>query len=367
MRRTAYDQRAVNGLFGRFVTGLSNDEAFRPLDGGAGLFRPEMLMIGATGRNAGKTELACRVIRALAARVPIAALKVTTVVGANGNCPHGGEGCGTCSSLGEPWCVTRELDAGSGKDTSRLLRAGAREAWWLRVREEALADAAADLLSRVPAGWASVCESNRLRRVVEPGLFLQVRSEGERSAKPSARSVADLADRVVVSDGSSFDLDLERICVLDGQWALRRDACAVVVAAEEQNPSPKAMLEPLLASLRAQFTQVEIAAAPAGRADGLLGALAAALPRSSHDWCLVHSSCRGPLAAGYVNALFRRREDVEAVVMRDDSAGSRLPTGLYHKDLLSRVHAGLDADPPRTPGLGSLGRVRELALAEAER
>jgi hypothetical protein len=135
---------------------------------------------------------------------------VTTVARAERGCPHGGTGCGECTALDEPWCVTRELDAGSGKDTSRLLASGPREAWWLRVREEALAEGAAGLLARVPAGWVSVCESNRLRRVVEPGLFLQVRPAGERAVKPSARTVASLADGVVVSDGATFDLDLGR-------------------------------------------------------------------------------------------------------------------------------------------------------------
>jgi hypothetical protein len=330
---------------------------------GVRLFRPDMLMIGATGRNAGKTELLCQVIRAHAARVPIAALKVTPVARADAGCPHGGEGCGACSSLGEPWCVTRELDAASGKDTSRLLRAGAREAWWLRVREEALADGAAGLLSHVPAGWVSVCESNRLRRVVEPGLFLQVRPEGERIAKPSARSVANLADRVVVSDGASFDLDLERISVLDGQWALRRDACAVVVddASQESGASPPAT-EPVDASLRAQFTQVEAVGVPASRDDGrgLLAALAEALPRSNHDWCLVAPRHGGAIPAGLVNALFRSREGVEAVLVRDASGGPRCRVGLFHRGLLPRVEVALDGDPSRAPGLAALGPVREL-------
>jgi hypothetical protein len=359
-----YEEPAMSGSSGRFVTGLSNSWTIRPLEGRGRLFRPEMLMIGATGRNAGKTELACQVIRSHAARVPIAALKVTTVARADGSCPHGGEGCGTCSSLGEPWCVTRELDAGSGKDTSRLLRSGAREAWWLRVREEALADAAADLLSHVPAGWASVCESNRLRRVVEPGLFLQVCSASERTAKASARALASLADRIVVSDGASFDLDLERISLLDGQWALRRDACAVVVAEEGASP-PEATCEALLASLRAQFTQVEARATPAGADDGraFLSALAEALPRSNHDWCLVAPLGSGAISAALVNALFRRREGVEAVVVSATSSGPRLPVGLFHRGLLPRVEAALDAGPSRAPRLAALGLVRELALA----
>jgi hypothetical protein len=328
--------------------------------GGSGgrLFRPEMLMIGATGRNTGKTELACRVIRHHAARIPIAALKVTTVVRTDGSCPRGGAGCGVCSSLAESWCVTRELDADSDKDTSRLLGSGAREAYWLRVRQDALGEGAAGLLAHVPAGWASVCESNSLSRVVEAGLFLQGRAASERTIKTSARAVARLADHVVVSDGSEFDLPHDRISLLDGEWALQREACAVVIADTPPRPS-------LLASLRAQFTQVEVADVPSDHDDDrrLLRALAIALPRSLGDWCLVGWGRADSAPAGLVNAMFRRREGVEAVLARGSSSDRGGHLGLFHCGLLPGILAALDGPPSPARSLAALGRVRELRLA----
>ena len=38
--------------------------------------------------------------------------------------------------------------------------------------------------------------------------------------KSSARLVKKYADTIVISDGSSFDLDLDRIKLIDGKWAL---------------------------------------------------------------------------------------------------------------------------------------------------
>lgn len=335
-----------------------------PGSSAARLSRPELLIVGATGRNRGKTELACRIVARHAGRAPIAALKVTTVAHDEGGCTRGGEGCGACAALGESWCVMRELDATSDKDTSRLLASGARASYWLRVREGDLAAGARGVLAHVPAGWVSVCESNSLARVVEPGLFLQVHAAGERAVKPSAQAVASLVDRVVVSDGESFDLDLERISLCDGAWALRRDACAVVVEVEE-TPSERRP-EPLLASLRAQFTQVETTALPR-RADGaapLLSALAAALPLARHDWCLVTPSRGGALPAPLGNALFRHREGVEAVVVRE-RPGAGFPVGLFHRRLLPRVLAALDGSPSHSAERAALGRVRELDGAPA--
>lgn len=328
------------------------------------LFRPELLIVGATGRNLGKTELACRIVARHAGRAPVAALKVTTVVHDDGSCPRGGEGCGVCSSFGESWCVMRELDATSDKDTSRLLASGARASYWLRVREGDLAAGARGLLAHVPAGWVSVCESNRLARVVEPGLFLQVHAAGERAVKPSAQAVAGLVDRMVVSDGESFDLDLERLSLLDGAWALRRDACAVVVADEA---SPERGAESFLASLRAQFTQVETVALvdPPGEGRRWLSALAAALARSRHDWCLLAPPLGGALPAAFVNALFRHREEVEAVVARERPEAAGFRVGLFHCRLLARVVAALDGSPSHIAELAALGKLRELDWAPA--
>jgi hypothetical protein len=251
--------------------------------------------------------------------------------------------------------VTRELDADSGKDTSRLLGSGAREAWWLRVTCEALRDGAAGLLAHVPCGWASVCESNSLSRIVEPGLFLQVRLAGERTVKPSARAVARLVDRVVVSEGSGFDLPLDRISLLDGEWALQREASAVAIA---DGPLSSA----LLASLRAQFTRVEVV--DRARRDpndrGAPEALAAALAGPAGDWCLVVWGGSGPVPAGLVNALFRRREGVDAVVARAPAPSSAVRLVLVRHSLLPGIVSALDgaASP-----LVALGSVRELRLA----
>ncbi len=345
-------------------------------------FRPDLLMIGAGGRNTGKTELACRLIARHAPSTPLVAMKVTTVERADGDCPRGGTGCGVCTSLGEPWCLTREERADSPKDTSRLLASGARQVHWLRVLTTALDDGAAALLATVEPGWVSVCESNSLRQVVEPGLFLQVRGASGGQLKPTARAVAHLADRVVVSDGRTFDLPLERISLLAGQWALRREACAVVVADDSERAAAAgaAPVQRLVDALRAQFSQILISttsperhaflglpmippvAADDGRGGGaVLLALAGALPHAQHDWCLVTSITRPGLPAGTVNALFHRTGQADAVVAVARSQGQPPPLGLYHRRVLPAVEAALCAGGGAA-ALADHCTVRELAL-----
>ena len=93
----------------------------------------EMLMIGSAESNVGKTELACALLRKFSKSCNITGIKVTTIKDEDGRCPRGGEGCGVCSSLEGVYHITEELNRNSGKDTARLLAAGASRVFWLRV------------------------------------------------------------------------------------------------------------------------------------------------------------------------------------------------------------------------------------------
>ncbi|MDY0004971.1 MAG: hypothetical protein RBU30_26970, partial [Polyangia bacterium] len=149
---------------------------------------PNVLLIGAAGRNVGKTELACEVIRRHAPARQVVGVKVTVIRERGGVCPRGGEGCGVCTSLEEPFSITRESSIDGVKDTSRMLRAGAREVLWLRVRHEHLGEGMRALIERIPAGALVVCESNSAREAIAPGLFLVVRRAGAQEIKPSCEA-----------------------------------------------------------------------------------------------------------------------------------------------------------------------------------
>lgn len=324
------------------------------------IYRPDMLMIGSFARNSGKTELACRIIRRHADEAPVVGLKVTTVEQTDGRCPHGEAGCGVCSSHAAPWVVSRELDREPPKDTCRLLASGAHEVYWLRVLRSALADGAAGLLSHVPEGRLSVCESNRLRTVVEPGLFLQVRTADADSCKPSALAVAHLADLIVASDGRSFDLDLGRISLVRGQWALRREACAVVVddADGYTGADRAAVLRRTRRSLEPLFDRVEIRPAATRRSARLCAEPGAAdLP---HEWCFVTPPIPEGVAPGLVNAMFRRRQEVDVVFAVRRCGGMDVCLALCRRPVLAEVIAAIARGPGAIAALGDRCALTEL-------
>jgi len=97
-----------------------------------------MIMIGATGRNTGKTEMACRLIKKFISSYTVIALKVTTIKETDGKCPRGGEGCGVCSALDGSYLLTEEGTDNPQKDTGKMRAAGAHKVYWLRVKKECL-------------------------------------------------------------------------------------------------------------------------------------------------------------------------------------------------------------------------------------
>ena len=94
-----------------------------------------------------------------------------------------------------------------------------------------------------------------------------LRERGASSVKSTARAVLEYADRVVVSDGASFDLDPAELAVRDGAWQLL-DASAVILAggASSRMGRDKSLLEirgvpliqRLIAQLRGRFREVLI-------------------------------------------------------------------------------------------------------------
>ena len=192
---------------------------------------PDMLMIGATGRNAGKTEFACALIRRLAPAVPVTAVKITVIREVAGACARGGAGCGVCVSLEGRYSVEEEHDPGPAKDTCRMLQAGAQRVFWLRVHKDHLDEGVRALLGQIPAGTAVICESNSGRRALEPGLFLVCRPQaGGPPGKDAVQDLLALADRVVAFTGTGWDLDPARCRFQAGAWSLPHPATAVILA-----------------------------------------------------------------------------------------------------------------------------------------
>lgn len=161
-----------------------------------------MILIGATGRNSGKTTLATSIIQACNSKVPIVAFKFIVINNKN-ICPRGGEGCGICSALEGKYDITEELNEGN-KDTMLLKKSGASKVFLIRSLKEHLNEALIEALTYVPIDALIICESNSLRHVVKPACFIMICSKETEEMKPSAKSVIEYADVILNKSHQEF-------------------------------------------------------------------------------------------------------------------------------------------------------------------
>ncbi len=163
----------------------------------------QMVLIGATGRNSGKTTLALQIIHAFKDTLPVVAFKLITIRNQGDICPRGGQGCGICQGLKGSFDITLETGTGT-KDTMLLKKAGANQVYLIRAYKENLREALEEALKLVPKDSLILCESNSVRLVAEPALFVMIQSTSS-SIKPTAEAVMEYADVILPQDEVCFE------------------------------------------------------------------------------------------------------------------------------------------------------------------
>ncbi|MGX7136792.1 hypothetical protein ACWOCD_02855 [Enterococcus silesiacus] len=178
---------------------------------------PDMIQIGSTGRNSGKTTLAKELIAANYRHFSIYGLKVITISGARGKCQRGETGCGICTSIDEGYELIEEKNCSGSKDTMQLLRAGCKKVYLLKVFHDHLLEGFLTFLQYVPRDTLIICESNSIREVVKPGLFIMMGNQ--KSIKKTAATVIEQADIILdqpkLPENFSLIKKKEGICLVE--------------------------------------------------------------------------------------------------------------------------------------------------------
>jgi|WetSurSiteA1Bulk_404760.scaffolds.fasta_scaffold46927_2 hypothetical protein len=176
---------------------------------------PKLLLIAGTGRDTGKTSLACTVIERFKNTGSLVAFKIS---------PHrhkliaGGNVIVNEDNL----YVSEEKDPGTGKDSSRMLAAGAGRSFFAVATDEELLRAWDVIQDHAGRDAFFIGESGGLRRYVEPGLFFMVSHLSTQKKKPDPYHLHDLADMFVTYDGKSLLFDPDRIILNEQGWKIRK-------------------------------------------------------------------------------------------------------------------------------------------------
>lgn len=131
------------------------------------------MIVTGNARNVGKTTLAKAIIRHFAEEFPVVGLKVNAIRAEETRFHgHHPEEIPATFSIGE------ETDLSGLTDTSGMLLAGARSAWYIRSRAEFVEQALIAFLNLIPSDVLIVAESRALSQVVRPSALIVIRRRG---------------------------------------------------------------------------------------------------------------------------------------------------------------------------------------------
>lgn len=180
------------------------------------LIYPQFLLIGGATRNVGKTSFTVQTIQHFAQQIPIVGLKIKTLRGAEDPF-HGKDSHPLATGY-----LLREESYPNPEDTGRMMEAGAQRAFHIKCYEHALAQAIEAFVRQVGQAWV-VCESNSVRRVLVPGVFLLIKHRDQpNNIKPSAAELEHLADHIVWTDGYQHSFAPSQLSIQSATWQVNQ-------------------------------------------------------------------------------------------------------------------------------------------------
>jgi hypothetical protein len=158
-----------------------------------------LLLVSGNGRNVGKTFFSCQIIKFLAQKHPVTAVKIS---------PHLHEIPENSDVLNrtENFIVINETEI-SHKDSSLFLQSGAAKVLFVMSKPENLNDAFQYLKPYLTRGPV-VCESAGLGEIIDAGLSFFIKNTNDaiiKNMKQVQRS------QIIENDGQNFHFDIARI------------------------------------------------------------------------------------------------------------------------------------------------------------
>ncbi len=162
-----------------------------------------ILLIGGTGRNVGKTSLVCELIKRFSSKTEIIGLKITNHFHLNQN---------------QNFNFIEETDTSGLKDSSKMLLAGATKVFYIEAEAKNLQAAFDFFIENQGNNKLIICESNGLSEIITPGVFLLVDRNNNSVIKSSAKKAIAKINAVVEMENNSFRHVTKLVSISDSAW-----------------------------------------------------------------------------------------------------------------------------------------------------
>ncbi len=217
-----------------------------------------------------------------------------------------------------------------------------------------------------------------------------VKSRGVKSCKASTKEVAEYADIVIQFDGRSFDINQDQIELVNGRWANKMEATAVIMAGGKsirmgQDKSMlltdgKPIIEHVFERMRPHFSQILISSDDVSKysflgveivpdrvaGKGPLMGIASALRASKNDVNFVIACDIPQVDISLVRHMIRQSRGFDAVVPKTGPSQYEPLFAVYKKSALTAIDKAITAENYRIIDPLSDCKVNYIDLASGQ-
>ena len=175
---------------------------------------PNVLLITGSGRERGKTKLACNIISLWKKNHDLVAIKISAH-------NHGDPGSKKLIHRSGAYSIWVEKGI-SSKDSGRFIEAGAMKVFYIEAHDQELLEAFRFIYGLCSEKSLIVCESGGLGRYIKPAVMLFVQHEND-TVVPEKEAIRNICDFIVYSSRPEMldpSLFLE---IANHRWKLLRD------------------------------------------------------------------------------------------------------------------------------------------------
>ena len=175
-----------------------------------------VILVSGSGRDCGKTTLACAIIKQLSVNNKVIGLKISPHVHITGNDQE-------VVITGDGYTIYRETNSNSGKDSSRMLNSGADQVYFVQMTDKHLSKIESALYKLLPPTSIVVCESGSFALRYIPGIHFLVEGEIVDKSKESYIRNLEVADQIILQKDINMGLATYMVQYKDQKWSFIKD------------------------------------------------------------------------------------------------------------------------------------------------
>ncbi len=177
-----------------------------------------LLIVGGATRNVGKTTFVINIIKKFNKDCKLISLKIKTIY-PDDTFFHGKDE--NPLKENEKYRIREISITDENKDAERMLKAGAYKVFYIKSEINFLDRAFNEFMKMIDNDNLIICESNSLRFIIKPEIYLFLKMNNTVEMKPSAEKLISFADKVILSDGQKYNFDLNLLRVSGYSWLLK--------------------------------------------------------------------------------------------------------------------------------------------------